>query len=327
MLKILYAAGNSSGAKIQLSRFLTAMAGKPFIIKIAAYKKSSPCGQNIDWTLDCLPNIFRPDHISLENENFETYYQQVKYYNPDLVISDLEYFTSCVANDLNITLWQCSSLLLNFGIDQKYNLGLFKNFSYLLQRNNAFRTQRIINLLDNSNCNFIYSHFGEAENTFPLKANFEWIRPYYSIGKVSVPCQHHVVAAVPGNEKKILSFLQQQNDVVVFTEFSQEKYTNLWLKDIADTDEYFCNLKNCDFFACEGQSSFLSDAFYNKKYSMIITDFHDLECVANSLSSKHLGLGSMISQTQDDVELFRDKEIKIHHREDIQFLHQKVEDL
>jgi len=327
MLKILYAAGNNSGARVQLSRFLRAMEGKPFVIKVAAFKNSSPREISIDWTLDCLYNIFRPDHISLDNENFETYYQQVKYFNPDLIISDLEYFTSHIASELNITLWQCSSSLVNFAIQQKYNLGLFKNFSYLLQKNNSPRTQRIINIIDNSNCNFVYSHLGEARNTFPLKENFEWIRPYHRIGKESVPCQHNVVGGLLQNNKKILSFLQQQRDVVAFTEFSQERYFNLWIKDITNLEEYFCNLKNCNLFVCEGQPSFLADAFYNKKYSMILTNFQDLECVSNSFYSEYLELGTIISQTEDDLEKYLNKEIQIDHKEEIEFLHQKVEAL
>lgn len=326
MLKILYAAGNNSGAKIQLSRFLQAMEGKPFIIKVAAYKQSSP-SINIDWTLDCLYNIFKPDHISLENDNFETYYQQVKYYNPDLIISDLEYFTSYIANELNITLWQCSSSLTNFAVEQKYNLGLFKNFSYLLQKNNSVRTQRIINIIDNSNCNFVYSHLGEAENTFSLKENFEWIRPYHIVGKESIPCRHNMVGASLNNNKRVLSFLQGQADAVAFTEFSQESYTNLWMKDIANSEEYFCNLKNCNLFVCEGQASFLADAFYNKKYSMIMTNFQDLECVSNSIYSEYLELGTIVSQTENELQNYQNKEIQIHPKEEIKFLHQKVESL
>ena len=136
MLKILYAAANNQNAKIQLSRFMEAIKGKPYIVKVAAYKKSSP-EMNIDWTLDCLLNIFEPEHISLDNDNFQTYYEQVKYFNPDLIISDLEYFTSYIANVLNITLWQCSSSIINFSLvgEYKYNLGIFKKYAYIFNKN------------------------------------------------------------------------------------------------------------------------------------------------------------------------------------------------
>src|SRR5574339_27283 len=195
MLKILYAASNHASAKIQLARFMKAMEGKPYIVKVAAYKKSSP-KINIDWTLDCLLNIYKPDHISLDNDNFSIYFEQVKYFAPDLIISDLEYFTSHIANVLNTTLWQCSSTMINHALnhEKKYNLGLFKHYSFLLNKN-SLQTQRLVNIIDNSNYNFVYSHLGDTGNPPPLKSNFEWIRPYHSVGKEAIPCRHNVIAA------------------------------------------------------------------------------------------------------------------------------------
>jgi hypothetical protein len=146
MLKILYAASENENAKIQLARFMQAMEGKPFIVKVAAYKKSSP-PINIDWTLDCLKNIFKPDYVTLDNDNFITYFNQVKYYKPDLIISDLEYYTSHIANVLNTTLWQCSSSIINFALSSnyKYNLGIFKRYAYLFNKS-AIHIQRLTNV-------------------------------------------------------------------------------------------------------------------------------------------------------------------------------------
>src|SRR5271156_1119279 len=87
-LKILYAASNNPSARIQLSRFLDAMVESGHQIKIAAYKQSSPQGTSVDWTLDALLNIYKPELLSLENDNLAIYYSQVQSYNPDLVISD-----------------------------------------------------------------------------------------------------------------------------------------------------------------------------------------------------------------------------------------------
>jgi uncharacterized protein (TIGR00661 family) len=326
-MKILYAASNNENAKIQLGRFLQAMKGVPHTIKIAAYKQSSPKNLNIDWTLDCLYNIFKPNHISLENENFETYFKQVKYYNPDLIISDLEYFTSYIANVLSTTLWQCSSALLNFAVEQKYNLGLFKRYSFLLEKNNSARTQRQVNIIDSSNCNFVYSHLGDTNQPPSLKENFEWIRPYHTIGKESVPCRHYMVAGMLRNNKKVLSLLKKQTDSVAFTEFPHERYTNLWLKDIGNQEEYFCNLRNCNLFVCEGQTSFLADAFYNKKYAIVMTNFRDVECVTNSIYSEHLKLGVPIYQIEKELEPYLNETVHINLNDQIPFLHQKVENL
>jgi uncharacterized protein (TIGR00661 family) len=323
-MKILYAAGNNAGSKIQLSRFVQAMPNHQ--IKVAAYQKSSPKGMSIDWTLDCLFNMFNSDQIS-ENDNLKIYYDQILYYKPDLIISDLEYFTSYLANASNIPLWQCNSSLINFAVTQKYDLGLFKKYAYLLQKNNPLRTQRIINIIDNSDRRLVYSHLGDSANPPELKEGFEWVRPYHTVGKDSAPCQHNLVAGLSHNNKKVLSLLKQHSDSVAFTQFPHERHLGLWLKDIENQEEYFCNLKNCQLFLCEGQTSFLADAFYNNKYSVVMTNFQDVECVTNSIFSQHLGLSSMVYHIEDNLDPYLNRSTTPHYNQQVQYLHQKVESL
>lgn len=327
MLKILYAASNHASAKIQLARFMKAMEGKPYIVKVAAYKKSSP-PINIDWTLDCLLNIYKPDHISLENDNFPIYFEQVKYFAPDLIISDLEYFTSHIANVLNITLWQCSSAMINFALshEEKYNLGLFKHYSFLSNKN-SLHIQRLVNIIDNSNCNLVYSHLGDTVNPPTLKDNFEWIRPYHSMGKEAIPCRHNIVAATLDNSKKLISLIKQYPDSVVFSSFPNEEYSNLLLKDIGNEAEYACNLKNSNLFACEGQTSFLADAFYNKKHSVIMTNFKELECVINTAFSERMKFGTAIYDSALDLNSLMNYEIESRYNDQISFLHERIEEL
>lgn len=325
MLKILYAASNNYNGKIALTRFVEAMKDKPFILKIAAYKQSSP-QINVDWTLDCLLNIFRSDHLSLDNENFNTYLKQVKYFNPDLIISDMEYFTSCVANVLNTTLWQCSSSLINFAITNKYDIGLFKQYSYLVNKN-PMHSQRSVNIIDNSNYNFVYSHFGDLLKPPALKDNFEWIRPYHTVGKEAVPCRHNIIAGTVGNNKNIIALLKQYSDSVLFTEFCEEHYSNLLLKDIGQQEEYFCNLKNSNLFVCEGQTSFLADAYYNNKYSIVMTNFKDLECITNSMFSEHFNLSKSIFNIQENISNYMNKSIDSLYNDKVKFLHERLEEL
>ena len=328
MLKVLYAAGNNQNARIQLQRFLKAIEGKPYQIKIAAYKQSSPQGINVDWTLDCLCNMFKPEHILLEdNDNLQTYYQQVKYFNPDLVISDLEYYTSYIANLLDVTLWQCSSSIINFALTtkQKYNLGLFKRHAYTLNKSSR-HNQRSINVLDNSNWNGVYSHFGDSRLPPTLKEGYEWVRPYHEVGKSTVPCQHNMVAGLLKNNKKILAALQRNFDSVAFTNFPHERYQNLLLKSLSNQEEYFCNLQGCNLFVCEGQTSFLADAFYNGKYSAIFTDVKDMECIINSEVSSHLKLSSCVYYPGDLKQLVVPI-ITPTYSPDIRYLHEKLEEI
>jgi len=326
-MKILYAAANNENAKIQLTRFIQAMKDKPFTVKVAAYKKSSPVGMNVDWTLDALLNIFKPETLTTESDSFDIYYNQIKYYQPDLIISDLEYFTSYIANLLNVTLWQCSSSLLNFAVEHKYDIGLFTKYSYLMGKNNALRTQRQVNIIDNSNYNFVYSHFGDTADPPTLKENYGWVRPYHTLGKESVPCQHNIMAATLGNNRQLMHILKSYGDSVVFTEYPHEKHSGLWLKDIKNQEEYFCNLKNCNLFICEGQTSFLADAFYNGKYCMTLTNFHDLECIMNSIYSEHLKLSSMLYPIDANLEARLGATVTNSHNEKVRYLHEWVEEL
>jgi len=326
-MKILYAASENENAKIQLSRFMKAIEGKPYVVKVAAYQKSSP-PINIDWTLDCLKNIFKPDLLSLDNDNFVTYFEQVKYFNPDLIISDMEYYTSHIANVLGTTLWQCSSSIINFALtyQYKYDLGIFKRYAYLFNKNSQ-HIQRLINVMDNSNCNLLYSHFGDCQNPPEIKPEFEWVRPYHQVGKTSIPCQHNVVAGMLKGNKNILTLLKQYPDSVSFMEFLGETYPNPIVKDIRNEAEYFCNLRNSNLFVCEGQTSFLADAFYNNKHTAVFINHDDPECVLNSVISEKLNLSTSIFQSFEDLNPLMKLNVPTVINEKVKFLHERIEDL
>ena len=322
MLKILYAAGNTLNSKIQLSRFLQAIEGQDYLVKIAAYKLSSP-SVNIDWTLDCLHNYYDNRKTYLDSEYFISYYNHVKHFSPDLVISDLEYFTSYIANDLNISLWQCSSSMLNFGLswNEKYSTNIYSNYSFLTNRRN---NQKYANIIDNSNLNLVYSHFGDIETPPQLKKGFEWIRPYHYLGHNSVPCQHNVVAAVLGSNKKIINSLNKLSDSIMFSPFDGEKYSNLIIKDIDNTGEYACNLKNCNLFVCEGQTSFLADAFYNNKFTVVLPNLKDTECIINSMYSEKIKL-SQNMYSGLDINQVNILPVKYILNDKIDYLHERLE--
>jgi len=326
MLKILYAASNNQNAKIQLSRFLQAMHGSAHQIKVAAYKQSSPPGINIDWTLDALLNIYKPEFQSLENDTLGIYYDQVKQFSPDLIISDLEYFTSYIAGLSDITIWQCSSSLINFALQrkQKYNLGLFKYHAFSLNRD-PVNTQKTVNLLENSNKNFVYSHFGDLSEPLEIQDKFEWVRPYHSVGRENILCQHGIVAGLAYNNKKIINDLKKHTDSVVFMEPCHETHQNILVKDIRIAEEYVCNLKNSRLFVCQGQTSFLADAFYNEKHPLIYPDYNDTESITNSIISEHFGLGTIITHPSmlDTEKVARPMEYK----PSVQYLHEKIEEL
>lgn len=326
-MKILYAASHNQNAKVQLSRFLRAMNGSQHQIKIAAFRKSSPKNINIDWTLDALLNIYRPDLISLHSDNLSIYLEQVKSFAPDLIISDLEYFTSCVANDLNIPLWQCSSSLINYALirNEKYNLGLFKYHAHALNRD-TLHSQRMINVLDNSNRNFVYSHYGDMVDPPSLLNGFTWVRPYHQIAKSYIPCEHYITAAFSVQDKRMMAFLKKYPDTMAFVDDPRESYQNVRVKDIRIEDEYYCNLKNSALYVCQGQTSFLADAFYNGKYSLIFPDYEDAESLTNSQLAQKIGIGSIMTYT-DDLPEISSAAIEPNYSGSTKYLHEHIEEL
>jgi uncharacterized protein (TIGR00661 family) len=263
----------------------------------------------------------------LDNDNLNIYYDQIKSYSPDLIISDLEYFTSYIANSLNIRLWQYSSSLLDYALasQEKYNLGLHKFFAHSLKKTSE-KTQSIFNLLHNSERNFVCSHYGDTNYPPVLATHFEWIRPYHQLSKPSIPCQHHIVAALYGN-KKVLHILKTQTiDTVVFQEQCLEEYPNLQVKELDNQEEYYCNLKNCNFFVCQGQASFLADAFYSGKFSLIYPDYHDTESLINSQLSAKFGYGQIMTYL-DAIDQTTILPITTRYRSNVKFIDDYIEEL
>lgn len=321
-MKILYAASNSYNSLLYLERFVKEIQKTKHTFKIAAYQKSSPNNINIDYTLDFLLDIFKPDSFSIENNNnFLIYCEQIEKYNPDLIISDLEYFTSNAAIILNKKLWQCSSSIINYALTkrQKYTLGLFKQYAYVFNKN-YIDTQKIQYIICNSDKNYIYSHFCDVENVLETKDEFEWIRPYYILGKHSIPCQHDIVGISHCSNKNIVNLLEQYSDTVLFTNNSYEKYDNVIVKNLNNKIEYACNIKNSHLIVNEGYSTFLADAFYNGKPSVIYADFSNQDCILNMIISDYLKLSNI------DLDEASGIKINLKLNSTINFLHEKIEE-
>lgn len=316
-LKIVYAASDREGGSIQLLRFLQAVRHKNYNIKIAAFPKSNP-GISINWNLDCLKDMFNQDNFTIDNDNLRVYYDQIKLFKPDLIISDLELYTSYIANTLNIKLWQASPLLIPYSHSFLCKLPYRSSYAYFYRNNNS--NILLKNLLANSEKKFIYSHLGDA-NVFKIEEGFEWIRPYYIPGKSSRICEHEIVACTFKNDKKIIDLVKQY-EAVVFSKFKEEKYKNLIFKNLEDSEEYICNLKNCKTFISRGHTDFLADAYYNSKYSIIMPNVYDTECLINTMYSK---LYKIASAKYTDEEIIN-KKIEPNFNVNIKQLHEKIEE-
>ena len=294
-MKILYAAGNSLDSKLNLERIIENL-HKKYDIKVAAYKKSTPnplSNVKVSFTLDFLlgnkKNVFYTD-----TDAYSLYYEQVKSFAPDLIISDIEYFTSSIGMDLDIPVWQVSPFLLKDAFPRHpFKMNIYaKHFNI----NKSFH-ETLNNMIANSNKLFVYSHLADidykknAETTF---TNAKFIRPYFKIGNDSKLCKHNLMCVLENNNKLIINNIKNNKDVMLFSEFSNEKYYNFTSKDIRNEKEYYCNLKNCDFFICEGQSVCLADAFYNNKFVFNYVNYNDANSIINSLLGEKFNLSKTL---------------------------------
>lgn len=286
-MKILYAAGNRLGSYYQLKRFLDSVADKNHTVKVAAYKKSLG-DQDVDYTLDCLLNFTNPDGPTSFNGNYAYYRNEIKRFNPDLVISDLEVYSSMLANELNIKLWQVSPLNLYYALNSKtkQNVGIHKNYSHLLESNHK-RSEYINYALNYSSRKFVLSHLCDCENPPELIEGFEWARPSFVLGE-NIDKYHYVIALAKSNKKIIDEF--KNKDSILLSPYMFEKYDMMAVADI-DSDAYKNSLENCKIFITDGTAAFLADAFYNQKYAFSIPRYDDIETIIGSYMNEHCGIG------------------------------------
>ncbi len=180
MLKILYAANNFSSSYHTLKRFQETYS-EYYNIKVAAYSKSIQ-DLNVNWNLDVLLDFRgKTSSISFKNSNYALYIREIKRFAPDLIISDIDVYTSYAALELDIPLWQVSSLLLYYGAKHKSNL--YKYYSGILF-NNLDNRPYINYVINNSDKRLVLSHLGDLPESPLLKKSYEWVRPNYGISNI-----------------------------------------------------------------------------------------------------------------------------------------------
>lgn len=177
MLKILYAADNRPSSFYSLKRFLDVY-GKFYDIRIAAYTKSVG-NLVVNWNLDALLD-FRGKcaNISLRNSNYALYAREIRRFAPNLVISDLEIYTSNIAIDAGIHVWQVSPLLLYYGTEDKLNIYKYYGATFFKDTGRLQYTNYILN---NSSKRLVFSHLSDLHNRPILKNSYEWVRPNYEL--------------------------------------------------------------------------------------------------------------------------------------------------
>lgn len=304
-MKILYSAGNRLGSYYQLKRFLESIKNKNHIVKIAAFKKSL-CNLNADYMLDSLLNFTNPGGPVSFNGNYSYYRNEIKRFNPDLIISDYEIYTSMLATELKIKLWQYSPINIYHALDKKtkQNIGIHKNYSHLIESNHK-KSEYVDYVMSYSSRKFALSHLCDCDNR-PELIGFEWARPSFILGEDVDVCKY-VIALAASNKKIIDEF--KNKDAILLTPYALEKYDTMKVADI-DSDHYKNALLNCKACINDGTAAFLADSFYNEKYSFSIPRYDDIEPIICSYMNEYCGVGRINFGTPQKVDVKINESVK-----------------
>jgi hypothetical protein len=340
-MKIVYSAGNRVGANSQLIRFLKAVNGQ-HEIRIAAYLKSSETIAHIDWTLDALQYdkaptsdttilyLFDSAKVPFVNiKNVTIFLDEVERFEPDLFIIDGEPIAANIAAKLKVPAWYCSPLHLLDGIE--WEKGQLKYLSKLKQLR-----QQLDYFPENVDEILIYSPFGDIKNSPYLKQGYKWIRPYHYKADNSPVTTPGIAIINDHNRISELSKILNSTsfDLQLFSPFN-EKYSNLESYSIYNTTRYNASLAFKKWLFTTGETSFVSDAFYNLISICVSPSLDDHETLLNAILCREYDIGTDVGQIElggkfaiDEIEnayKFRRRYDYLNNQE-IEFLHNKVEE-
>jgi hypothetical protein len=179
--RILYAAGNREGSYYQLERYLPLFKGSGHAFQIAGYKKSLR-NLNADYCLDALLNFANPNGPVSFNGNFSYYTREIEKFNPNLIISDLEIYTSLYAIEKSIPLWQVSPTMLYYALPKSIKEHCkINSFNLKLISGDRTKDRDIQYILNNSQRRMVLSHLCDIEKSPQLLYGYEWIRPEFKL--------------------------------------------------------------------------------------------------------------------------------------------------
>lgn len=180
-MRILYAASDRFGASKQASVLYNILKNN-YNVSVVGYSNTTD-HLITEYNLDVLLNFAERNSKPVTNtKNYKQYLQLIKSMRPDLIISDLEIYTSVAALELNIPLWQYSPVLLYYALDKriKDKLNIYNQHSHLFNEN--YDIKEYYNyIIANSDKNFIPTFLSDYDHKLHLKNNFILTRPYYNI--------------------------------------------------------------------------------------------------------------------------------------------------
>ena len=317
-MKVLYAASPGYDSYLQLSRFLQHSRNCPYEVRVAGYRDGL-LNCTADYTLDSLLGFYGR---LKDKSKFKTdrYLQEVQAYDPDLIISDFDYYTSYVAAELAIPLWIVSSFATFSALpfDQKNDLKIYRQYKQLFVNkqkldNHTFQIQ-------SADARFAYSFLGDVEGAPTLEKDFYWVRPYHV--QSDVKSESRFVASLSHTDKQFINYFQNLNPKI-YAETDYEGY-------LPFDRQYDVDVVNSYMTFSRGETSFIADAFYNNKYTLVYPNYYSRKSIINSRLIERYGIGENL-YTRKNYEQFnalagKDLTIRRALNPDTKYLHQYIMD-
>lgn len=290
-MRIFYSAANRVGSALQLQRIVENLQGEHELF-LAGYYKNSQYTKTLNCTLDVFNQNLCPIASKERKDLYKTFgytkpaipplninytlalLEDVRKFQPDLVISDAEEISAHIATALNAPLWYCSPTFMYIGIkweydNKRYMSRLWQYFQYLKK-------------LPPANKYLIYSPLGFIKNKPQLTREYSWVYPYH-------------YASNPSSSNNILAILHEQERINSLSKWFR------WIKPrpvLFNISDYEDQLNNCNTILTSGDSSIIADAIYNNKKICIIPNVKETEDTINALALKKYKVGKDLGQVE-----------------------------
>lgn len=314
---------------MQLYRFLQNSKGREYEIRVAGYHGDLR-DIDADYTLDSLFDFYGQDTSKpITGKNYQRYLEEVSIYKPDLIISDLEFFSTYAAIELGIPYWIVSSFAFYFAINKKLkdSLGIAKHHRSCLFDNKNFHRYKY--QLDNADRKFIYSFLGDIQTCPDISSQYTWARPYH-VTSNEKSAQTFVVS-VSNTDKPFFKLISALGDTKLFSESEYETFGTTSIHQNIRSTNYARDLKNSYLVFSSGETSIIADALYNGKYSLIYPDYKSKESIVNGRLVEFYGLGEKIytrrSFEQINSLVSKNLSVSLSLNKDVKYLHEYIKDL
>jgi hypothetical protein len=335
-MKILYAANKGFDSYLQLYRFLQYVPNT-IEVRVAGYNGYLN-GIAADYTLDSLFDYYGKNRSGpVVNKMLQRYTDEVATYNPDLIISDFEFFSSYAALEIDIPYWIVSPFLFYFAASTalKNALAIGQHYRHVLFRQKNFHRYQF--QIENAERRLINSYLGDVAIGPDVSNGFEWVRPYHvDTSQISRDYGPEQPKPNPGFlgvfsrlDKPLVQQIQQLGGSI-YSPHSYETFQGLVHRDIHD-EHYEEDLRSCYLAIHEGETSFVSDAYYSNKFSLVFPNLESAEAVVNSHAVEYFGIGEKLrtrtSYEQINTLASRYSPFTIRRNQEIKHLHEYIEEL